>query len=411
MAQFIRYHLFLAFLISRNSETCINQNMYKHIPSEKLFISEPNPAWFGNPANKDAKVNWLKSRFHFSFAEYQDPLNQKFGVLRVMNDDLVQPQRGFGTHPHQNMEIVTYVVNGEVTHKDSHNNQETLGKGSIQYMSAGSGVQHSEFNDSKDTPVRFIQTWITPRKLNTPVQYGSYKGVEGQALNKWFHLVGDVQRKDYYKNLNQNPAAFIDQDANFFVSEFTDEITFDLKENRMGYLLCIEGQFNLGDLQINQYDGLKFYEPITLKPQIKSHIIIVEQYQKILYFINLFLFSLIITHFSSIKNDDFNLLKSQIIMGNNCMSYKQQTEKEIVVSFRSRQSRFASKISERSDISNLQIPEKTSFENLISIKEMEEQASENNSSDVVIEISKKLSPTKSDHNTKNINTRFLMMIE
>ena len=138
----------------------------KVIPNEKLFVSEPNPYMFGNGANPGfdpawTNVNWLKSRFHFSFAEYHNYENLDFGVLRVMNDDLVQPKRGFGTHPHQNAEIVTYVVNGELTHEDSMGTSESLGRGSIQFMSAGSGIEHSETN-AGDKPLRFIQTWIKP---------------------------------------------------------------------------------------------------------------------------------------------------------------------------------------------------------------------------------------------------------
>lgn len=90
--------------------------MFTHIPNEKLFVSQPDPKYFGNPPNEDKAVNWLKSRFHFSFAEYHDPKRQNFGVVRVINDDLVQPNRGFGTHPHSNMEIVTYIIEGEITH-------------------------------------------------------------------------------------------------------------------------------------------------------------------------------------------------------------------------------------------------------------------------------------------------------
>ena len=92
------------------------------IPNEKLFVSEPNPRWFGNGDNDShnptwTNSNWLKSRFHFSFAEYHSAANTHFGSLRVMNDDLVQPERGFGTHPHQNMEIITYIVHGQLTHQ------------------------------------------------------------------------------------------------------------------------------------------------------------------------------------------------------------------------------------------------------------------------------------------------------
>lgn len=111
------------------------------VEGDTLFVSEPNPAWFGNPKNLKQHAhwtnsNWLKSRFHFSFAEYHDQNRSRFGVLRVMNDDLVQPDRGFGTHPHANMEICTYVVSGELTHQDSMGTEETLQRGAIQFMTA-----------------------------------------------------------------------------------------------------------------------------------------------------------------------------------------------------------------------------------------------------------------------------------
>lgn len=91
------------------------------------------------------------------FAEYNNPRNANYGVLRVMNDDLVQPSRGFGTHPHREMEIVTYIVEGELTHKDSMGTEETLHRGSIQFMTAGTGVSHSEHNRHPSKPLRFIQ--------------------------------------------------------------------------------------------------------------------------------------------------------------------------------------------------------------------------------------------------------------
>jgi len=103
------------------------------------MIIEPNPSWFGNSANEPSNPtwtnqNWLKSRFHFSFAEYSNAHNMGFGILRVMNDDLVQPSRGFGTHPHRDMEICTYIVEGKLTHKDSMGTQESLGRGGVQFM-------------------------------------------------------------------------------------------------------------------------------------------------------------------------------------------------------------------------------------------------------------------------------------
>ena len=113
-----------------------------YIPSSlrlgALFVSEPNPSWFGNGPNEKSPSwtngNWLKSRFHFSFAEYRNPANSQFGPLRVMNDDLVQPLRGFGTHPHRDAEIMTYVVQGTLTHEDSMGNKGNVNRGGLQYL-------------------------------------------------------------------------------------------------------------------------------------------------------------------------------------------------------------------------------------------------------------------------------------
>jgi len=203
---------------------------------------------FGNGKNTPGKKswsnesdNWLKSRFHFSFAEYHNPRNSKFGVLRVMNDDFVQPDRGFGTHGHSNMEIVTYVVDGELSHADSNGNEEALGRGSVQFMSAGRGVRHSEFNNSPDSPLRFIQMWVTPREMNIPSNYGSLKGDYKARCNKWQHLVSD-------RNSTFNTPIKIVQDANFYVAELDAGVSvkLGLASGRQAYALCIEGAIEIG---------------------------------------------------------------------------------------------------------------------------------------------------------------------
>lgn len=122
-----------------NSHIMMISNLFRKISSYKLGVSEPNPSWFGNKPNEVSNPywtnsNWLKSRFHFSFAEYSNPKNTNFGVLRVLNDDLVQPNRGFGAHPHRDVEICTYIVRGKLTHKDSMGTEETIGRGAIQFM-------------------------------------------------------------------------------------------------------------------------------------------------------------------------------------------------------------------------------------------------------------------------------------
>mmetsp|Transcript_22739 Transcript_22739/g.40507 ORF Transcript_22739/g.40507 Transcript_22739/m.40507 type:complete len:312 (-) Transcript_22739:38-973(-) len=214
------------------------------VPANRLFTSEPDPRMFGNGKNPSPRPanwtndNWLKSRFHFSFAEYRDPHNQSFGALRVMNDDLVQPARGFGTHGHANAEICTYIVHGELTHQDSMGTSETLQRGAIQFMSAGTGVRHSEFNKNPDKPLRFIQMWITPAKQGLPPNYGSAVGNASDRKNKWSHMVSDVRDK------KSTTPVEIYQDINMYVTELDAGVSLPLKigAGRQAYMLCVEGE-------------------------------------------------------------------------------------------------------------------------------------------------------------------------
>jgi len=263
----------------------------RKIPSDLLYVSEPDPSMFGNPPNPSSphwtNKNWLKSRFHFSFAEYHNEHNSNFGSLRVLNDDLVQPERGFGTHPHKNMEIVTYVVHGHLTHQDSMGVKETLSKGSVQFMTAGTGIYHSEHNLHATESLRIIQLWITPRAQNLPPKYGSVSGSESSResrSNKWQHLVTDVQNND------PNIAVKINQDANIYVSELkkTESVIFKLESNRQAYLLCIEGQAHFSEVdedkknnnydELNQYDAAEIKGPYTFKTEANtdSLLLIVE---------------------------------------------------------------------------------------------------------------------------------------
>lgn len=119
-------------------------------------------------------LGWLKSIFHFSFANYYNPENMNFGVLRVINDDLVKSNTGFGMHPHRDMEIISYVVDGELNHGDTIGNKNTITRGHVQYMSAGTGISHTEHNFG-DTTSRFLQIWLLPDKKGVTPDYGDYR--------------------------------------------------------------------------------------------------------------------------------------------------------------------------------------------------------------------------------------------
>ncbi|MFW3328745.1 pirin family protein, partial [Aliarcobacter butzleri] len=180
-----------------------------------------------------SNLGWLESRFHFSFAEYRNPNNMNFGVLRVLNDDIVHPESGFDTHPHANMEIISYVVNGEITHKDSMGNSEVLKRGEVQYLSAGDGIYHSEHNLHKSDDLRLLQIWILPPQAGLPRLYGSFKFKEEQRDNKLLKIVSSLDGDSKIK---------IYQDINIYVSEFDKKLEYKIEKNRQVYFVQIEGK-------------------------------------------------------------------------------------------------------------------------------------------------------------------------
>ncbi|WP_270567018.1 pirin family protein [Clostridium beijerinckii] len=216
-----------------------------------------------------SNLGWLRSKFHFSFAEYYNPHNIKFGVLRVINDDLVEPNTGFDTHPHRNMEIISYVVNGELTHGDSMGNKNAIIRGNVQYMSAGTGVYHSEHNLGKDE-LRFLQIWIFPDKEDYKPNYGDYRFDWSDRQNKWLHMVS---------SRNGNAPIKINQDINVYSLELDKgkEINFQVNEGRQAYLVQIEGGAIINDIELNNRDGMEIVEEdILIKAKETSHILILE---------------------------------------------------------------------------------------------------------------------------------------
>lgn len=216
-----------------------------------------------------SNLGWLRSKFHFSFAEYYNPNNINFGVLRVINDDLIEPDTGFDIHPHKDMEIISYVVNGEITHGDSMGNKNTLSRGHVQYMSAGTGVYHSEHNFGKDT-LRLLQIWILPDKQGHTPNYGDYKFNWNDRENKWLHIVSSKAG---------NAPIKINQDMNIYVLELEKgkEIDFKVNEGRQAYLVQIEGSSLINTIELNERDGMEIVdEDILIKAKETSHIMILE---------------------------------------------------------------------------------------------------------------------------------------
>jgi len=217
----------------------------------------------------NSNLEWLRSKFHFSFAEYYNPNNIRFGVLRVINDDLIEPDTGFDTHPHRNMEIITYAINGELTHGDSMGNKNTITRGQVQYMSAGTGVEHSEFNFGKDTS-RLLQIWIFPDRQGYEPNYGDYRFDWSDRKNKWLHMVS---------NKHGDAPIKINQDINIYSLELEKEgeIKFEVNKGRQAYLVQIEGTSIINDVELNDRDGLEIVEEdILIQGKETSHILILE---------------------------------------------------------------------------------------------------------------------------------------
>ncbi len=217
-----------------------------------------------------AKHSWLDAIYHFSFANYYNPENMQFGILRVINDDLINPNTGFETHSHKNMEIITYVVNGEISHTDSMNNKRTLTRGQVQYMSAGTGVLHSEHNLGHEM-LRSLQIWILPDKEGYAPNYGDYQFNWEDRDNKWLPIATGSDEID--------APIHIHADINVYVTEISkgNEIEFQVAANRQAYLIVIEGGAQIDEYTLSARDALEIMEQdIAIKANETAHIIVFE---------------------------------------------------------------------------------------------------------------------------------------
>lgn len=231
--------------------------MLKHIDSKKMGRSY---------------LGWLDSHFHFSFAEYFNPANMQFGVLRVINDDIVQPGTGFDMHPHKNMEILSYVIDGELSHADSMRNKQTLTRGQVQYMSAGTGVVHSEHNWGKDV-LRFLQIWILPEKDGYTPNYGDYRFKLEDRDDKWLPIATSVDNKESQAPIKMHA----DINAYATILGKGRSIDFKVAKGRQAYLVLIEGGADINGMELSVRDGLEIVEEdITITAHDSAHILVIE---------------------------------------------------------------------------------------------------------------------------------------
>lgn len=198
----------------------------------------------------EANHGWLHSFHSFSFASYYNPERMNFGVLRVLNDDTVSGGMGFGTHPHDNMEIISIPLEGDLEHKDSMGNTTVIRNGDIQVMSAGTGIQHSEYNKNQNETVKFLQIWVFPNKRNVTPRYDQITLDKNDRHNKLQQI------------LSPNPedeGVWIHQDAWFHMGDFENGKTaiYTIKKSGNGvYAFVLNGQFTINNTNLDRRDGL-----------------------------------------------------------------------------------------------------------------------------------------------------------
>ena len=204
-----------------------------------------------------ADHGWLKSFHSFSFADYFDPEHVEFGPLRVINEDRVTPGQGFGTHGHRDMEIISYVLAGELAHKDSMGNGSTIRPGDVQRMSAGRGVLHSEFNPSKDQPVHFLQIWIQPDQQRIEPSYEE-KSFSNEDKRGRLRVIASSDRTD--------GSVLIHQDARVYAGLFngTEQAVLQVKPGRWVYMHVARGSIVANNTKLTAGDALKLTDTTEL---------------------------------------------------------------------------------------------------------------------------------------------------
>jgi len=207
----------------------------------------------------DANHGWLHSKHTFSFANYYNPERMHFGALRVLNDDTVAGGRGFGTHPHDNMEIISIPLEGDLEHKDSMGNVAVIKNGEIQVMSAGTGIQHSEYNKSKDAAVKFLQIWVFPNKKNVTPRYDQIPLLLEDRKNKLQQVLSPSP---------DDAGVWIHQNAWFHLADFDKGTTVDYQFKAKGnglYIFDLKGDLKIDDQIINTRDGLGIWDTDSVK--------------------------------------------------------------------------------------------------------------------------------------------------
>ena len=248
----------------------MHQVGFNHLPNKE--IKSMKTVLHKASTRGHADHGWLNSHHSFSFANYYNPERMNFGVLRVLNDDVVAPGRGFGTHPHDNMEIISIPLEGDLEHKDSMGNVAVIKQGDVQVMSAGTGIRHSEYNKSAGQEVRFLQIWLFPNQKNVAPRYDQITLQEQQLKNQ------------FYQILSPNPndeGVWIHQNAWFHLGELEKgrEATYAIKASGNGlYAFVIKGDVTIAGQSLNSRDGFGIWdtEKVTIQADSDAKVLLMD---------------------------------------------------------------------------------------------------------------------------------------
>lgn len=244
---------------------------FNHIPPASNEIMN-NTILHKADTRGHAQHGWLDSRHTFSFANYYNPERMHFGVLRVLNDDTVAPGMGFGTHPHDNMEIISIPLEGDLEHKDSMGNVAVIRNGDIQVMSAGTGIRHSEYNKNSDKTVKFLQIWVFPNKRDVKPRYDQITLKPGDRHNRFQQILSPSA---------DDEGVWIHQDAWFHLGQFDagKGSSYQLKRKGNGiYAFLLSGKAKVNGQDLDARDGLGIWdtEKITFQAEANAEILLME---------------------------------------------------------------------------------------------------------------------------------------
>ena len=263
-------------VLNNDHEKEIKQLRFNHIPNINSNVMA-NTVLHKADTRGHANHGWLDSHHTFSFANYYNPERMSFGALRVLNDDRVDPGMGFGKHPHDNMEIISIALEGDLEHTDSMGNKAVIKKGDIQVMSAGTGIQHSEYNRNQDQLTKFLQIWVFPNKKNVTPRYDQISLNATDRHNKLQQVLSPNENEE---------GVWIHQDAWFHMGDLDKDVELDYIMKKQGngvYAFLLSGEVEINGNLLATRDGFGIWDvdSIHIKAHSKSEILLMEVPMKI----------------------------------------------------------------------------------------------------------------------------------